>query len=110
MGAEIAIAIELELDWREFDSFFLLVKLEGGQFPQGYYVSNGKPCRYHLQKVIKERAWRAGQAGMRVISGISECSEKPNVEKLKKRILAYKAVVMSCLRQVIIETEVIFSG
>lgn len=27
------IALEIELDWREFDVFFLIVRLEGGQLP-----------------------------------------------------------------------------
>ncbi len=53
LGADIAI--EIELDWREFDAFVLVVRLENRQLPQGYYVSNGKPCRFHLQKVIQER-------------------------------------------------------
>ena len=103
------IALELEIDWREFDAFFLLVKVEDGQLSLGYYVSNGKPCRYHLQAIVKERAWPVDQAGMKAISGKQGRSEKPIVEKLKKRIIAYKVVVIFCLVQIIAETGEIFA-
>ena len=107
MGAEIAL--ELELDWREFTAFFLLVQLEEGKLPVGYYVSNGRPCRYHLQKVVKERAWTVDQAGIQVISGKQGSSEEPNVEQLKKRVIAYKAVLMSSIKQIVAESGAIFA-
>jgi len=48
------IAIEIELDWRDLDVFVLITKLENGRLPSGYYVSNGKKCRIHLEKVLRE--------------------------------------------------------
>jgi hypothetical protein len=42
------IGFELELDWRENSAFGLVVRLEDGKPPSGYYVSNGKRCRRHL--------------------------------------------------------------
>lgn len=48
------IAIELELDWRDLDVFVLVTGLSDGQLPGGYYVSNGKKCRIHLENVLKD--------------------------------------------------------
>lgn len=49
------IAIELELDWRELDVFVLVTALSDGRLPGGYYVSEGKKCRIHLEDVLKDR-------------------------------------------------------
>lgn len=51
------LAFEIELDWRDFDLFALLVRLENGQLPSGYYVSHGRKCRKHLNTVIREQHW-----------------------------------------------------
>jgi hypothetical protein len=40
------IALEIEMDWRDFDIFVLIVRLENGNLPCGYYVSNGRPQKY----------------------------------------------------------------
>lgn len=47
------IAIELELDWRELDVFVLVTALSDGKLPGGYYVSEGRKCRIHLEDVLK---------------------------------------------------------
>lgn len=49
------VGIEVELDWKEFDSFVLLVKLDGGRLPLGYYIEDGRPCRRHLNAVLREQ-------------------------------------------------------
>ncbi len=46
-------AIEVEFDWREYFVFILIVKLEAGQLPNGYYVSNEGICREYLQRVLQ---------------------------------------------------------
>ena len=48
------LGLELELDWRDFAVFVLVVRLEDGKLPSGYYVSNGKKCRKHLLNVLQE--------------------------------------------------------
>jgi len=52
------IAVEVELDWREFFAFVLFVELKDGRLPGGYYVADGKPCRKHLARVIQEQGWK----------------------------------------------------
>ncbi len=54
------LAIELELDWREFDIYVLVVRLEDGKLPKGYYVSNGRKCRKHFVSVVREQGWSLG--------------------------------------------------
>ena len=105
------IALELEFDWRELDVFLLVVRLEDGQLPQGYYVSNGKPCRFHLQKVIKEKRWSVALAEMKVISvkGNHKRSQNSSVDNLKKRVLTYKVVLMSCIDQLLDDSQTIFN-
>ena len=49
------LGIELELDWRDFAFFVLVVRLDNGKLPNGYYVSNGRKCRKHLLSVLNER-------------------------------------------------------
>ena len=51
------LGVELELDWREFDLYILIVRLEDGGLPKGYYVSNGWKCRKHLVNVVREQGW-----------------------------------------------------
>lgn len=106
------IALELELDWREFDVFLLVVKLEDGQLPQGYYVSNGEPCRFHLQKVITEKEWSVALDEMKVIgtNGKRGHSQKPSADNLRQRVLNYKVVLMSCVNQVLANSGTIFNA
>ncbi|OGW72288.1 MAG: hypothetical protein A2Y02_00090 [Omnitrophica bacterium GWA2_52_12] len=47
-------AIEIEIDWREYGVFILIVKLEAGKLPNGYYVSKGGMCREHLRSVLQQ--------------------------------------------------------
>lgn len=106
------IALELELDWREFDIFLLIVRLEDGQLPQGYYISNGEPCRFHLQKVITEKGWSVALDEMKAISSIGRhgSSQKPSIDNLRQRLFIFKAVVMSCINEILANSETIFTG
>ena len=105
------IALELELDWREFDVFLLVVKLENGQLPQGYYVSNGQPCRFHLSKVIIKHEWVVALDDMKRIrcAGKRGRSRKPSRDNIRQRVLAYKVVLMSCINQILISNKTIFT-
>ena len=53
------IAIEVELDWRDQLATLLIVRLEDGQMPDGYYVSakDGQPCRVHLGQLARKKGW-----------------------------------------------------
>src|SRR5690554_6669597 len=48
------IAIEFELDFRDWDIFVLVTYLEDGSLPKGYYMNNdGKRVRIHLEKLLE---------------------------------------------------------
>ncbi|MEN0061360.1 MAG: hypothetical protein AAGA48_04370 [Myxococcota bacterium] len=59
------LGVEIEFDWREFQAFVLLVRLEGGELPDGYYVANGRTVRKHLKEVFRKRAWAMVDWGSR---------------------------------------------
>lgn len=87
------IAVEIELDWRDFIAFVLLVRLKDGNLPNGYYVADGKKCRKHLGKVIQEQGWRT-PPGPRFDRGQS----KPkNAADLKTVLLQYKEQLAACI-------------
>ena len=48
------ISIEFEIDWREQSVYTLVVRLESGELPAGYYVSKGQKCRKHLTKLLSD--------------------------------------------------------
>lgn len=108
--ANDGIAIEVEVDWREFDVFLLVVRLEAGQLPRGYYVSNGKRCRIHLLTLIEERHWPVDQGLIsRVRRQVGADTRERRVEDLMNRIVDYRAILLSCLDKILAEKEGIFS-
>lgn len=56
-NAAHTIAIEVEIDWREWDLFLLVVRLESGRLPDGYYVSSVGRCRLHLTDLMDRGGW-----------------------------------------------------
>ncbi len=98
------IAIEVELDWREFDVFLLIVRLEAGKLPQGYYISDGKRCRQHLLTLIKEKRWPVDQALVSQIRSRARTDpRKRETGELKTRIASYQVLLLSCLSRILAE-------
>jgi hypothetical protein len=105
------IALEVELDWFEFEMFVLIVRLEGGKLPAGYYVSNGKTCRFHLQQVIRERGWLVDQDALAKISpGANYNKESRSTAVFKERLEKFRKVLMSCIEQLAAERDLIFQS
>ena len=89
------LAVEIELDWRDFMAFVLLVHLTDGRLPGGYYVAAGQKCRKHLCNVIQEQGWKA-LPGPRFDCG----RPKPrNAADLKEILLGFKVQLASCMRE-----------
>ncbi|MBI4356432.1 MAG: hypothetical protein HY559_00930 [Gammaproteobacteria bacterium] len=105
------IGVEIEIDWRDFDIFVLIVRLENGKMPNGYYVSGGQPCRYHLQKVISDRRWNVDRESLAKISpgkrGKRQ-SGKNSEDMMIDRFCVYKEVIDSCIEKLVEEEEMIF--
>lgn len=91
-------AIEVELDWRDFIAFVLIVRLEDGHLPAGYYMSGGRKCRKHLAKVVQEQKWEA-PAGPRFDRNLPKPA---NVDDLKKVLLSYKNQLSACVDKLIV--------
>lgn len=87
------IAVEIELDWRDFIAFVLLVRLKDGKLPNGYYVAEGKKCRKHLGKVVQEQGWKT-PPGPR----FDRRQSRPrNAADLKGVLLQYKEQLAACI-------------
>ena len=105
------IGIEIEIDWRDFDVFVLVVRLEDGNIPGGYYVSDGKPCRYHIQKVISDRNWEVDKEAFAKISAGKKGKRQSGMNSevmMLDRVSAYKQVIESCVEQLVEERDNIF--
>lgn len=105
------IALEIEIDWRDFDIFVLVVRLENGKMPSGYYVSQGRPCRYHLQKIIAEQNWNVDQESLSMIlpgkKGKRQNTNRTE-EGLLERFRLYKKVLDGCVENLVKEGEAVF--
>lgn len=105
------IALEIEIDWRDFDIFILVVRLENGKMPSGYYVSEGRPCRYHLQKIISDQNWKVDQESLSMISPGKKGKRQNNKrteESLLERFRVYKKVLDSCIENLVKEGDAVF--
>jgi hypothetical protein len=106
------IALEIEIGWRDFDVFVLVVRLENGNLPSGYYVSEGRPCRYHLQKVISDRKWIVDRQALANISPGKKGQRqdiKRSEEGMLNRFDAYRKVLDDCVEKLVKEGDTIFT-
>ena len=87
------IGIEIELDWRDFDVFILIAKLDGGKLPKGYYMFRGETCRVHLEEVLQNNL----NVGKNEIQELVQLRKKKkqirNQETLAQRISAYQQLL-----------------
>jgi len=98
------IAIELEIDWRESDVFLLIVRLEGGNLPKGYYVSGGKRTRVHLLTIIERKSWPVDQS---LISQIRSHRGR-SASELTSKVEAYSKLLRFCLAQLLAAGDTLF--
>lgn len=104
-----SIAIEVEIDWRELDVFFLVVRLEDGRLPEGYYVSRGRRSRVHLLNLIVERKWAVDHELVSRIRMRNKVDpRKRDIECLKAQVLDQRALLLSCIDQILAENVGLF--
>ena len=87
------ISIEIELDWRDLDVFILITKLDKGKLPKGYYVSNGKTCRVHLEEVLQNNLNVGKNEIQEVIKSSKKKKQKRNRETMAARIAVYQKLL-----------------
>ena len=102
-----AIGIELELDARGEGLYLLLVRLEMGRLPDGYYVSHGKPCRVHLEQVISKLRLRFDETAFERVRMLSEARGNGSPRWIDLS-LAYGQLLRSCISQILERTQGVF--
>ncbi len=104
------LAVELEIDWREFDVFLLIVRLEAGRLPKGYYVSSSGKCRVHLINFIERKGWPVDQALVSRIRSILPDPRRREAADLQAKIDSYFELLLSCIDQILAEGDNLFIG
>jgi hypothetical protein len=101
------LAIEVEIDWREFDVFLLVVRLDNGALPNGYYVADGRRCRIHLLSLFREQGWEVEPGVFHRLS-MSHAREG-KVELLQEKVVEYRRLLESHLDQILESGQELFS-
>lgn len=96
------LGIELELDWREFEMFILIVRLENNNLPNGYYVSNGQKCRIHLANMVREQHWAV------LRSSNNKVQRNKTTDFFQSSILAAKSLLIEHLPKIMSKGDAIF--
>lgn len=103
---EKSIAIEMAFDFREKDVLILVVRLESGNFPAGYYVSNSKIVRKYLLNVINERKWKMSES---LMIELRQLSRKLYDEVfLKQKLMVYRKILLDHIESLIREGANLF--
>lgn len=85
---------EIELDWRELDAFVLLVRLEEGKLPKGYYVSQGRKCRLIIEQILKDE-FHISLDEMNKINQSSKKSKQRSIDTMIKRLEEYQNLLLN---------------
>lgn len=105
------IAIEVEVDSRETDLFLLLVHLDEGRLPNGYYVCNGKRCRIHLLTLIEMMRWPVDPTLVQHIRALAKKGlRERRREDLEAKLADYRDLLVSCIDRILAENGRLFSG
>jgi hypothetical protein len=103
------IGFQFELDWRDFDVFVLVVLLEDGKIPGGYYMNQGKRCRIHLEKALKE-CLQIQDEILNIMIGNKNKNGQFKEEAIKERITIYGNVLKRYVEKLINAGEAIFEA
>lgn len=103
---EKSIAIEIAFDFREKDVLILVVRLESGNLPRGYYMSESKTVRKYLLNVINERKWEMSES---LMTELRETSRKFKDETFfKQKLIVYRKIVLDYIESLIREGATLF--
>lgn len=87
------VALELELDLHEFNAFVLVVRLEDGQLPSGYYVSQGRVARVHLLRLAEEEGWTIPPESLSRLLSSSRALRRPKgTGEMLEMVAAYAEI------------------
>jgi hypothetical protein len=102
------IAIEIELDWRDLDVFVLVTKLENGRLPSGYYVSNGKKCRIHFERVLRE-VLKVDSGHVKKALGFIPDRSQRDESTLENRLDAYVVLIREYVTELCLRGATLFA-
>jgi len=94
------IGLQIELDWRDLDVFILVVRLDNGSIPGGYYVLNGKTVRVHIEKILKEK-WGFSNDSFRKIVGKKGDHNNYSKEAMEKKLSEYCSLLGQHAKKII---------
>ncbi len=107
------IGIDIELDWRDPSVYVLIVRLESGKLPNGYYVSetDGKICRIHLQKGLYNLGYRDEQINAERFYKKRKKKEQkpPSVEGMQSQLEADSNLLKKTIDLIISKQKLIFT-
>jgi hypothetical protein len=103
------VGIEIEIDCREYMLYLLIVRLEDGRLPAGYYESHGRRCRIHLEKAITERQWKADDAAIRKLySSVEPRDAGTGYALLESLIEEYSRLLRPLIPRILSEWSLLF--
>ena len=103
------IGVELELDAREEGIFLLLVRLENGEPPDGYYVAHGMPCRVHIENAIRALRLDVDVKALERVKGLNRTRRRSPSHWIDMA-RAYSDLLRSCIGQILSEGSRIFQS
>jgi hypothetical protein len=85
------------------------VGLKDGKLPDGYYVAEGRRCRMHLLRVIKDRRWLHAKAHIDELLAARKTGGPRNMNTMRDRIKSYKLILTAVLPQFLAEKSDLFA-
>jgi len=98
--AGVDVGIEVDIEWKEFVLFVMLVRLDAGKIPQGDYYrsSSGEVIRIYLQAVAQREECAVDQAILaRLRARYQNTRAHFNVEGLRAQLEDYVEILRSCI-------------
>ncbi len=103
------VGIELEIDWREYGIFLLVVRLHNGKMPEGYYESDGREGRVHLLNIAKKMGWNVPPQCVDRIRRHPQQQVRYTTEYLMQLVDAYAEILTKCIDAVSRDRDRVFS-
>lgn len=105
LGEELAI--EVEVDWRDLDIFVLIVRLDNGKLPGGYYISGGKKVRVHIEKILNQE-FGVNSNEIKAMFKENKQKELKNKECLEGKIIKYQNLLSKFGEKILEKGAIIF--
>lgn len=103
------IAIEINLDFRDFIVELFVVRLEAGKLPKGYYVSAGKKSRIYLLHLITNKNWSIDEIALQNLQSKTNRSQRGDSNYFKEELRNYRVVLSTCIDKILEERTNLFN-